>query len=77
MQSVPQVSQAYVTLAIPRPTPLGTPGADAPLVRVVASAVVTGREAFDVVWYMDERSSREARVVEELGFGAPFTVGAA
>jgi hypothetical protein len=32
------------------------------------------RDDFEVVWYMEERSSREAGVAEVADFGAPFMV---
>lgn len=51
--------------------PLGNDD-EAPLTRLDASVALTGREAFDVVWYIELRSSREAGVEAE-GLGAePF-----
>lgn len=50
MQSVPQVSQLYVTNDSPWVlTPLCAPDEDAPFASVVASVALIGREDFDVV----------------------------
>ena len=66
MQSVPQVSHAYDTMP-----PLGTDD-EAPLAKLDASAALTGREAFEVVWYIELRSSREAGVADVCLGAEPF-----
>lgn len=43
-------------------------------VRASASVELRVREDFAVVWYMEERSSREARVAEVEGLDVPFNV---
>jgi hypothetical protein len=50
VQSVPQVSQVYVTSAIPLPVvPFEALASDVPFARLAASVALIGREAFEVV----------------------------
>ena len=48
-------------------------GADAPFASWEASAEETGREDLAEVWYIDDRSSRDAGVGVELDLTAPLT----
>ena len=52
-------------------------GADAPLARAAASVAETGRDDFAEVWYIEERSSRDAGAGVEPGFTAPLTFSCA
>lgn len=63
---MPQVSHAYDTIA-----PLGIDD-EMPLARLDASVALMGREAFDVVWYIELRSSSEAGVADGCLGAEPF-----
>jgi hypothetical protein len=65
---VPQVSHVYAILGM---TPLDKDD-EVPLARLDASVALMGRVAFDVVWYIELRSSREAGVEDECLGAEPF-----
>jgi hypothetical protein len=65
---VPHVSHVYATVAV---LPL-CPAAETPLAMLAASVALTGREAFDVVWYIELRSSNEAGVEDGCLGTEPF-----
>ena len=76
MQSAPQVSQECTVGE--GEVPLALTGV-VPLARVAASEELTGRDDFAVVWYMLERSSRDAGAAEgpACDLALPLAVGPA
>ena len=77
VQSVPQVSHVYVTSAIPLPVvPFDASDSEAPFARLAASAALIWREDFDVVWYMEERSSSEVGATGAGGLVPPLRIEA-